>query len=107
MAYPLQYDSGQDVDFVDLLTDVSYRTGHQLVRLAFCACCLVLLMVGKVDGQTAPAPSTSPSSRQRKRSRSEVSPLGEVYWKSIRRAPDRTRSPPGTRGVGTPSPEAP
>ena len=61
MAYPLQYDSGQDVDFVDLLTNVSYRTGHQLVRLAFCVCCLVLLMVGKVDGQTAPAPSTSPS----------------------------------------------
>src|ERR1017187_5929878 len=65
MAYPLQYDSKQEVDFVDLLTNVSYRTGHQLVRLAFCTCCLVLLVVGKADGQAAPAPvapSTRPSS---------------------------------------------
>lgn len=46
---------------MDSLTDVSYRTRKRFVRLTFCTCGLALIMVGKLDGQAAPAPSTSPS----------------------------------------------
>jgi polysaccharide export outer membrane protein len=48
---------------VDFLSSDSFRTENRLVRLALWTCCLSLLMVGKMDGQVAPA-STAPSTSQ-------------------------------------------
>ncbi len=49
---------------MDSLTNDSFRTANRVIRLAVCTCCLVLLLVGQMDGQAAPAtsaPSTGPS----------------------------------------------
>ena len=48
---------------MDFLSSDSFRTENRLVRLALWTCCLSLLMVGKMDGQVAPA-STAPSTSQ-------------------------------------------
>jgi polysaccharide biosynthesis/export protein len=47
---------------VDLLTKSSLRTQKRLDRLTISACCLALLMVGTMDGQSNPSSSTSSSS---------------------------------------------
>jgi polysaccharide export outer membrane protein len=56
---PLEQDSGQDLDIVDLLNNTAFRTDQRLVRLALWACCLAPLMGGTMHGQAAPVGSAS------------------------------------------------
>jgi protein involved in polysaccharide export with SLBB domain len=53
---PLQQASGQDLDFVDLLTKGLFQIDKRLDRLALLTCCLALLMVGKMNAQDPSAP---------------------------------------------------
>src|SRR5579859_7830467 len=57
---PLHQDFRTGVDFVDSLTRVSFRTDKRLDRLVLLACCLTLLPVGKMDGQST-EPQQSPT----------------------------------------------
>jgi polysaccharide export outer membrane protein len=50
---PRSKDLGQDLDFVDLSINGSYRKENRLARRALWVCCVTFLLVGKMDGQSA------------------------------------------------------
>lgn len=63
---------------MDFFPNTSFRTQNALYQVALCACCLITVMVGSMDGQTAPPPSTTYPDNQSPTPYSSGNPYGVI-----------------------------